>query len=81
MQTFDCMKREKKKKLVSVAQYSSLCGGDGISKNAIYKRIRIGEISSEMIYVGGYPTTVIDIHKYPPEPAKPRGRKKYSVDL
>ncbi len=63
--------------MVSVAEYSGLCGKSGISKNAIYKRIKNKEILAEILYVGGYPTTVIDLDKYPPQPMKPRGRKRF----
>ena len=78
--TFKKHPQKKQTTLISVAQYATMCGA-GVSKNTIYKRIKLGEIQSSIIFVGGYPTTVIDIRKHPPEPEKPRGRQKYVVDL
>lgn len=74
-------KAKEEQKYISVAQYASLCGKNGISKETIYKRINTKEILTKLISIGGYPTTVIDMIKYPPLPSKPRGRKKYLVTL
>lgn len=60
-------------KLKTVEQYATLCE---VGKAAIYARIEKGEVETLTIDVGGYPTKVIDIRKYPPVKSKPRGRKK-----
>lgn len=67
---------KKTKKLIGVSEYASLCGG--ITKASVYRRLKNKEIAGQIVYVGGYPTIVIDINKFPPMPAKPRGRKKIS---
>jgi hypothetical protein len=63
----------KKNKRLSVVQYSELCG---VTKTVIYNRIKKKKIKTSIIDVGGYPTTVIDVKKYPPTGKERRGRIK-----
>ena len=65
------------KNILSVEAYAKLCG---VSKTVIYNRITEKEIKPMRIFVSGYPTLVIDIVLFPPQPSKPRGRKKLTYN-
>ena len=48
----------KKKKLVSVAEYASMCG---ITIQGVFNRVKAGSLE----YAGSDPVLLIDIDKYP----------------
>ena len=65
----------KKEKLVSIADYATMCG---VTREAIYARIKSGNIASTSVPNGNEQVKCIDLLIYPPEKLTP-GRKPFKV--